>query len=75
LLDQLFAKGEITLERLNAETTAIGDIQGRLRAVYLAAHLETRSILTPEQVALYDKLRGYNATRTSSHDHTGEHQH
>lgn len=26
---------------------------------HLAAHLETRAILIPEQVALYDKLRGY----------------
>lgn len=74
-LDQLFAKGEITPERLTAETEAIGDVQGRLRAVHLAAHLETRAILTSEQVALYDKLRGYTPTRTSSHDHTGEHQH
>ena len=75
LLDQLFAKGEITPERLSAETTAIGDIQGRLRAVHLAAHLETRSILTPEQVALYDDLRGYAGTGTSSHDHPDEHRH
>src|SRR5438876_9088840 len=56
LLDQLFAKGEITPERLTAETAAISDIQGRLRAVHLAAHLQTRVILTPEQVAQYDKL-------------------
>jgi Spy/CpxP family protein refolding chaperone len=66
LLDQLFAKGEITPERLTAETSSISDIQGRLRAVHLSAHLETRAILTPEQVALYDKLRGYTATGTSS---------
>ena len=58
LLDQLFATGEITPERLTAETTAIGDIQGRLRAVHLAAHLETRAILTPEQVAQYNQTPG-----------------
>jgi len=75
LLDQLFAKGEITPERLTAETAAISDIQGRLRAVHLAAHLHTRVILTPEQVAQYDKLRGYTETGTSSHDHPGGHQH
>jgi Spy/CpxP family protein refolding chaperone len=75
LLEQLFATGEITPERLTAETAAIGDIQGRLRAVHLAAHLETRAILTPEQVALYGKLRGYTATGTSSHDHPGDHRH
>jgi Spy/CpxP family protein refolding chaperone len=33
VLDQLFAKGEITPDRLAAETTAIGELQGRLRSV------------------------------------------
>jgi hypothetical protein len=41
-LDQLFATGAITPERLAAETAAIGELQGRLRLVHLAAHLETR---------------------------------
>jgi hypothetical protein len=36
-LDQLFAQREITSERLIATTAAIGEIQGRLRAVHLAA--------------------------------------
>ena len=75
LLDQLFARGEITSERLTAETAGISDIQGRLRTVHLAAHLETRAILTPEQVAQYDKLRGYTETGTSNHDRPGGHQH
>src|SRR5437016_1559116 len=57
LLDQLFAKGEITPERLTAETAAISDIQGRLRAVHLTAHSQTRVILTPEQAAQYEKPR------------------
>src|SRR6516165_10176544 len=35
-LDQLFAKGEITPERLTEETAAIGELQGRLRSVHLA---------------------------------------
>src|SRR6266436_5241565 len=37
-LDQLFAKGEITPDRLTAETAAIGELQGRLRSVHLSAH-------------------------------------
>jgi Spy/CpxP family protein refolding chaperone len=75
VLDQLFAKGEITPERLATETAATGEIQGRLRAVHLAAHLETRAILTPEQVAQYDKLRGYTEAGTSDHDHSRGHRH
>jgi hypothetical protein len=44
-LDQLFAKGEITQDRLAAATAAIAELQGRLRAVHLSAHLETRALL------------------------------
>lgn len=58
-LDQGFANGTMTADALGAETMAIGALQGRLRAVHLAAHLETRAVLTPTQVARYDELRGY----------------
>jgi LTXXQ motif family protein len=65
-LDQLFSYTNITPERLLTETAAIGDIQGRLRAVHLAAHLETRAILNAEQIAEYDKWRGYADTGRAS---------
>jgi Spy/CpxP family protein refolding chaperone len=67
-LDQLFVKGEITPDRLAAETAAIGELNGRLRAVHLAAHLETRALLRPEQLALYQQLRGYGESK-------GHHRH
>ena len=53
-LDQLFAKGEITPDRLTAETAAIGEVQGRLRSMHLAAHLATRALLNPDQIARYE---------------------
>jgi Spy/CpxP family protein refolding chaperone len=68
VLDQLFAKGEITPARLAAETSAIGELNGRLRAVHLAAHLQTRALLQPEQLALYQQLRGYGESK-------GHHRH
>jgi Spy/CpxP family protein refolding chaperone len=74
-LDQLFAQREITPERLIAATAAIGEIQGRLRAVHLAAHLETRAVLSPEQIAQYDKLRGYTETGAPKRDHSTGHRH
>ena len=70
-LDQLFAKGEITPDRLAAETAAIGELQGRLRSVHLAAHLETRAALNPDQTALYQRLRGYGSPATPPHHHRG----
>jgi hypothetical protein len=65
-LDQLFANGEITLERLSAETAAIGELQGRLRLVHLAAHLETRSLLDQDQIARYEQLRGWRTGGTNA---------
>jgi Spy/CpxP family protein refolding chaperone len=58
-LDRLFGNGEITLGRLAAETATIAELNGRLRAVHLAAHLDTRASLQPEQLVVYQQLRGY----------------
>ncbi len=58
-LDQLFAKGDVTPDRLTAVTAAIGELQGRLRSVHLAAHLATRILLSPDEIARYEQLRGY----------------
>jgi len=70
-LDQLFANGEITPDRLRAETTAIGDLEGRLRSVHLGAHLETRALLSPDQIARYQTLRGYGDGAAPMHHHQG----
>jgi hypothetical protein len=72
VLDQLFAKGEITPGRLTAETAAIAELQGRLRSVHLSAHLETRALLNPDQIARYGQLRGYNGPQGPGSNH---HQH
>lgn len=69
-LDQLFAKGDITPARLATETAAIADLNGRLRAVHLVAHLQTRALLEPEQLALYRQLRGYGEGK-GHHRHPG----
>jgi Spy/CpxP family protein refolding chaperone len=59
-LDTLFAKGEATSEEVERLTRQAAELQGRLRAVHLRAHLEIRDVLTPEQVAQYVSLRGYS---------------
>jgi Spy/CpxP family protein refolding chaperone len=58
-LDQLFATSHVTADRVTAETEALGELQGHLRSVHLTAHLEMRPLLTPEQIANYQQLRGY----------------
>jgi hypothetical protein len=57
-LDQLFANGEITVDRLKIETAAIGELQSRLRATHLAAHVEARALMNSDQLARYEQLRG-----------------
>jgi Spy/CpxP family protein refolding chaperone len=59
VLDQLFQKGEMLPDRLSIETSRIGELQGRLRSVHLSAHLETRALLTADQIVMYQHLRGY----------------
>lgn len=71
VLDQLFQRGEITPDRLTAETAAIAELKGRLRFVHLAAHLETRALLSPDQIATYEQLRGYSDPARPMHQHHG----
>jgi len=58
-LDDLFRAGTVTLAKMASETEAVGALEGRLRVIHLAAHLEMHSILGAEQIAAYDALRGY----------------
>ena len=58
-LDDAFKRHAVTPADLAEHTASIGAVQGRLRAVHLATHLETRAVLTAGQVARYDELRGY----------------
>jgi Spy/CpxP family protein refolding chaperone len=69
-LDRAFANGAIEPATLRSQVRAIATLQGELRAVHLEAHLAQRSLLTPEQIAQYDVLRGYRrspAAHDSSH--------
>ena len=63
-LDQAFVNGTISPTELRSRIDAIAALQGQLRAVHLEVHLAQRSLLTPEQVARYDALRGYGGART-----------
>jgi Spy/CpxP family protein refolding chaperone len=70
-LDQLFAEGRANQDRVTAETASIGELQGRLRSVHLAAHLEMRALLTSDQITNYQRLRGYGDRAMPSQHHPG----
>jgi Spy/CpxP family protein refolding chaperone len=66
-LNDDFANHTVTLTSLEGATRRIGATQAALRAAHLKYHLSTVAVLTPEQVAQYNQLRGYKADQ--SHDH------
>lgn len=58
-LDRSFERRHVDPNRLRMLTGTIGRLEGELRAAHLQAHLTTRALLSTEQIARYDKLRGY----------------
>ncbi|MBI2213993.1 MAG: periplasmic heavy metal sensor [Acidobacteria bacterium] len=58
-LDRLFASGHANDDAVVAATLELGALHGRLRAAHLKAHIRMREIMTAEQIAAYDTLRGY----------------
>jgi hypothetical protein len=56
-----FGTGEIDAPTLQAGVERITALRGELRLVHLRAHLETRALLGPEQLARYAELRGHRA--------------
>lgn len=66
-LSAAFAERRITAAQLETDVEALGLLYGRLRATHLRAHLELTALLTPEQIAKYDAMRGYR----EGHSHDG----
>lgn len=58
-LDASFREERIDAASLAKLTSAIAALQGKLREVHLAAHLEARPVLTRHQLHEYARLRGY----------------
>lgn len=59
VLNDAFARRSITNQQLMRQLDAIANTLSKLRYVHLEAHLATTAILTAEQVANYNELRGY----------------
>ncbi len=58
-LDRLFKEKRVSPESLAAATAKAAAAQGRLRESHLRYHLAMMEVLSPEQVAEYNRLRGY----------------
>lgn len=60
-VDDAFQNGTITEELLQEKVVESAGLYGQLRFVHLKNHLSMVDILTPQQVAQYNELRGYTS--------------
>lgn len=65
-LDAAFVAGGLTKERLRTLIAAAEEARADVRFVHLSRHLETPPLLKPEQIALYNRLRGYGSNPCAS---------
>lgn len=71
-LNRRFASASITPQELRTLLEQIGKLQAEVRRTHLHAHIQQRAILSVEQVAKYDNLRGYGSDQIQSHrGHSG----
>jgi Spy/CpxP family protein refolding chaperone len=54
-----FANRTISEAELQAQTRELASLYGQLRATHLQAHLQITPLLSTEQIATYNTLRGY----------------
>jgi Spy/CpxP family protein refolding chaperone len=58
-LEKDFRARRLTSTSLAARVAEVNRLRAVLETVHLAAHLATASVLTPDQTAHYNKMRGY----------------
>lgn len=66
-LNEAFRNRVINNSSLSELVRNIGDIESRLRAVHLSAHLQQTKILNDQQISKYMALRGYGRDGHGSH--------
>jgi Spy/CpxP family protein refolding chaperone len=58
-LDTAFSRKQVDAEKVSALTQRIGSLQAALRAEHLQTHLVQTLLLSGQQIAQYQSLRGY----------------
>jgi Spy/CpxP family protein refolding chaperone len=73
-LDAAFQRGDLDEAELQRHLAALETLRGELRFVHLRAHLATKALLSGDQVARYNELRGYAGRPATGHG-GGGHRH
>lgn len=58
-LDALFREGRATDVAIDAAVARAASLQGELRSAHLRRHLAMKALLSPQQIATYQRERGY----------------
>jgi Spy/CpxP family protein refolding chaperone len=74
-LDALFAQAKATPGLVDAKLAELGAAQARYRGSHLKTHIEATKLLSPDQIARYDTLRGYSGASPAGHSGGGGHGH
>ena len=70
-LEHAFRSGGLDEQHLRALLDDISDARRDLRFIHLSRHLQTPPLLTDEQIARYNELRGYSASEPCGHGNNG----
>lgn len=74
-LDALFAERRATPDMVDAKLAELAVAQARYRGSHLKTHIEATKLLTSEQIAKYDVLRGYAGERPQESHQRRRHAH
>jgi Spy/CpxP family protein refolding chaperone len=66
-LDSLFRSGKLEQPTLEQAVRAAAEIQGSYRLSHLETHRRMHALLSAEQIAKYDALRGYTEHHQGKH--------
>lgn len=62
-LDELFQKQDADRQALEQAVRQAASLQGEYRLSHLETHRRTRALLTSDQIAAYDRLRGHGGNQ------------
>lgn len=68
-LEALYASQQATPDNTRHVVREIAELQAAFRLAHLNAHLSMKQVLSAEQIALYDRVRGYDGTNAAGHGH------
>ncbi|PSB22756.1 hypothetical protein C7B61_02680 [filamentous cyanobacterium CCP1] len=70
-----FAQGTVSESEIEEKTQQLALLYGQYRAIHLQPHLEVQRLLSAEQIAKYDELRGYSNSPIQSTPNSPAHHH